>query len=147
MALGKNIKIDQLIPEVKEEKKEVKVKKEKKVVKIKSDENLPKESFSLVITPSRRKKVKKVKVGLEGDLTIVNVLKMKQDIIPVFEDYDYVDFTLNNVENIDSSCIQLLLALKTHYKTKNKEVTVKIDIQKELKNILSNAGFSSLEIN
>lgn len=146
MALGKNIKIDQLIPEIKnaKDKNKVEVKIERKNKPKSELKNIEDETFKIWFTPSRRKKVKKVKVNLEGDLTIVNIEKVKESIAPVFDSYDYVDFVLENVSNIDVSCIQFLLAVDAHSKSIKKEVTVKANLSKGLKTLVSNAGFNPL---
>ena len=77
MALGKNMKIDKLIPDHEAIGNKVS---ENVVDKgVNSEEGL--ETFKVNLTPSKRKKVRKVKVEIEGDLSIINILGNILEII------------------------------------------------------------------
>ncbi|MDT8411775.1 MAG: hypothetical protein RQ875_04875 [Vicingaceae bacterium] len=106
--------------------------------------NETEETFKVNLTPSKRKKVRKVKVEIEGDLSIVNIYKVKKEIVSVFENFDIVDINLDKIINMDMSCVQLLLAVKMYYSSLDKEITLKINLPEELKNVITNSGFKSL---
>lgn len=140
MALGKNMKIDKLIPDSESIEKKVP---ENIVDKSVSSEE-GSETFKVNLTPSKRKKVRKVKVEIEGDLSIINIYKVKKEIISVFENFDVVDINLDKIVNMDMSCVQLLLAVKMYYSSLDKEITLRINLPEELKSVIANSGFKSL---
>jgi len=106
MALGKNIRVDKLIPELKEEStieeklntslkksavsKKAIVKKDeikKKEVKAIEFEEHFEEGIKFIIEPSRRKSVSKVKVFIEGKLGVYNAEYLTNKIKEVIVSY------------------------------------------------------------
>lgn len=160
MALGKNMKIDKLIPDTtdilsvekenmnekdKQTSNNITVEKENKKQLSNINEIVENnETYKIIITPSLRKKVRKVKIEIEGDVSITNIYKIKNEIIPILENYDFVDFNLDKIENLDICCVQLLLAIRMYFNAMEKEVNLKINLPDGLKNIISTAGFKSL---
>lgn len=158
MALGNNMKIDKLIPDndgdIKientiegDEQLSNKASIDNENVEIESNHRdiiECNETYRVIITPSLRKKVRKVKIEIEGDVSITNIYKIKNEIIPILENYDFIDFNLDKIENLDICCVQLLLAIKMYFNAMEKEVNLKINLPDGLKNIISNAGFKSL---
>ena len=96
------------------------------------------------LKPSRRKTVRKTRVEVEGTLTINSARYFLQEIRPIFNKYDYVDFYLNQVESIDLSFIQSLYHLKTYYARQEKVVTVDAQLDDDLKKIITQSGFERL---
>ena len=103
-----------------------------------------KKMYTITIQPSKRKKVKKTKVIMEGDLTILEMQSIKDELVPLFDVYDFVDIVLNNVGKLDLSCVQMLYAMKSHYASIGKTVTVDSELPAELKTIINRAGFSDV---
>ena len=98
----------------------------------------------LILEPSKRKKIRKIRVILEGDLTINNVDAFKTEIEPVFNDFDFVDFLHRDVTSLDLCHIQLMYQIQQHYETKSKTVTIDADLPTDLKKVVVNAGFKEL---
>jgi anti-anti-sigma regulatory factor len=96
---------------------------------------------NLILEPSLRKKIKKTKVILEGDLNINNVDAFVSLIEPIFNDYDYVDFYQREVTSLDLSHIQMLYHFQNSSQLKGKVVTVDSELNPELKRVIINAGF------
>ena len=96
----------------------------------------------LVLEPSKRRKIRKTKVFLEGDLNINNVEAFAEQIKPIFNDYDYVDFVLREVTSLDLCYIQLLFHFQRF--KKDKTVTIDSNISPEMKKVVINAGFEEL---
>lgn len=122
----------------KEELKKPEPTKSKKVVLIDL------KNAEIILEPSKRKKIRKIRVFLEGELTINNVDAFMQRIHPVFKDYDYVDFSLRKVISLDLCFIQMLYHMKKNYGKKKKEVTVDSKLSSDLKKIIVQAGFEEL---
>jgi len=98
----------------------------------------------LILEPSKRKKIKKTKVILEGDLNINNVDAFMLEIEPIFDDYDFVDFFQREVTSIDLSHIQMLHYFKNHPGRNGKTVTINSDVSPEMKKMVTMAGFKEL---
>ena len=96
------------------------------------------------LKPSRRKKIRKTKVLLEGSLTINNVNQFKEEVTPLFDSYDYVDFQLKNIDRLDLSYIQMLFHLKQFYGNRNKSVTIDSELSGEIKKVVVQSGFEDL---
>jgi anti-anti-sigma regulatory factor len=101
-------------------------------------------SATISFKPSLRKTVKKIKVILEGNLSINNSKAFVKQIQPVFEDFEKIDFHLTQVESIDLSFIQSLYHLKMFHEQDGKEVTIDSEISGELKSMVINSGFEDL---
>ena len=97
----------------------------------------------LILEPSKRKKIRKIKVILEGELNINNVDEFRLQIEPVFKDYDFIDFRQQEVTSLDLPHIQLMYYFQNHFK-KSKTVTIDSNLSVELKKIIVNAGFEEL---
>ncbi|MEP1093497.1 MAG: hypothetical protein ABJG78_00210 [Cyclobacteriaceae bacterium] len=98
----------------------------------------------LILEPSMRKKIRKTKVILEGDLNINNVDAFMLEIEPIFDDYDFVDFFQREVTSIDLSHIQMLNYFKNYPVKKGKTVTINSDVSPEMKKMVITAGFKEL---
>ncbi|MEL7145906.1 MAG: hypothetical protein AAFO69_06030 [Bacteroidota bacterium] len=96
------------------------------------------------VKPSRRKTIRKTRIEVEGTLTINSANFFVQQIKPVFENYDYVDFYLNNIETVDLSFIQSLYHLKTFFAAKDKNVTIDAQLTDDMKKIITQSGFEKL---
>ncbi len=101
-------------------------------------------SATISFKPSLRKTVKKIKVILEGNLSINNSKAFIKQIQPVFEDFEKIDFHLTQVESIDLSFIQSLYHLKMLHEQDGKEVTIDSEISGDLKSMVINSGFEDL---
>lgn len=84
----------------------------------------------------------RVKVLIGGNLTIDNVVKIKDRILPILNENDGVEFYLQRVDDIDLSIIQLLQNFKAYYK--EKEVSIDSSFEENLSELVVNAGFKEL---
>ncbi len=96
---------------------------------------------TISLQPSKRRTIRKIKVVLEGNLSINIAEEAFEAVKSVFEDYDYVDFYLKDLKGIDLSFIQLLFHLKKYYEPKDKHVTVDSDMKSDMRKIIVHAGF------
>ena len=64
------------------------------------------------------------KLAIDEDLSIYTIDLLKQELSEEIAVYDRFELNLSAVEEIDSSGIQLLLALKTELKEKKKEFKI-----------------------
>ncbi len=107
----------------------------------KSEKKQTLRNAQLILEPSKRRKIRKTKVILEGDLTINNVDAFMSQIEPIFDDYDYVDFFQREVTALDLCHIQMLYYFQNHPNRKGKTVTVNSELSADLKKVVTNAGF------
>lgn len=96
---------------------------------------------SLIVEPSKRKKIRKTKVIMEGDLNINNVDGFIQQIKPLFDDYDFIDFSMREANSLDLSYLQMLYYFQNHFVKKGKTVTIDADLTPEFRKIIINNGF------
>lgn len=101
-------------------------------------------SARILLRPSKRKTVKKIKVVLEGTLNINNSKSFIEEIEKVLENYDYINFHLDKPDTLDLSFIQSLYYLKTYHANHNKNVAIDSDLTGDVKKMVVNAGFESL---
>jgi hypothetical protein len=164
MALGKNIRVDKLIPELKEEStieeklntslkksavsKKAIVKKDeikKKEVKAIEFEEHFEEGIKFIIEPSRRKSVSKVKVFIEGKLGVYNAEYLTNKIKEVIVSYNVIDIKLRNIEDLDLSSIQIFHYFANHYNDGKKIVLFHMeDLSINLKTLLVKTKYNNI---
>jgi hypothetical protein len=166
MALGKNMKVDRLIPlEVENisenldtsatidlsEKTEVQV--ETIVVtepEVKTEpsvqyENIENETLKMTFVPSRRKTQKRILINIEGAMNINNVDLLYSKVNVVFENYDFVEVTMTNITDIDLTVIQLFHAIRVAYIPQNKYITINSEFSRDDRKLLNICGFVELQ--
>ena len=153
-----NLKRDKVIPDTKKKKKTEEKDAVSKVVAqskqkqenqseakvLNKETEIVGENYKIVITPSKRKKVKKTNIDLSGDLSITNIEKINEQIMPILANYDFIDMYLTNVDNYDLSTIQLLYTYTILHDTEDKSKLLKViaDLPIELKKLTQACGFS-----
>tara|TARA_B100000809_G_scaffold1942_1_gene2252 strand:- start:2992 stop:3495 length:504 start_codon:yes stop_codon:yes gene_type:complete len=163
MALGKNIRVDKLIPELKEKStideklntslkhsvvskksivKKDEIKEEVKAIEL--EDNFE-EGIKFIIEPSRRKSVSKVKVFIEGKLGVYNAEYLTNKIKEVIVSYNVIDIKLRNIEDLDLSSIQILYYFANHYKDGKKIVLFHMeDLSINLKTLLVKTKYNNI---
>lgn len=154
MPIGKNLNLkrDQVIPEKKKENKTTsKLKEEDKKAQelpleeiTLSEENISEKNYGIIITPSKRKKVKKTNVELSGDLSINNIESIDKKVRPILNNYDKIDLYLKDVDKYDLSTIQLLHTYSTLHDTDDKVKLLKViaTLPNDLQKLTQISGFS-----
>ena len=99
---------------------------------------------TLTVEPSRRKKVQKVRILLEGKLTIESVELFIDKMETVSGDYEQIDIFLSNIQGIDLTYTQALHHLKTYLEQMGKSITIDADLSAEHKKLVIQCGFSKL---
>lgn len=155
MALGKNIKLDKLIPE---SKKKADVKKmvdktskrasnqTEKVLKKGQEKTVEEhQGIRIIIEPSRRKKVKKVTVYLEGEIDIQNAEFLSNKIKEVIATFDIIDVKLREVEGLDLTAIQILYYFTNFYNKGKKTISFHIEnLPMNIKTLLVKTKYNKL---
>jgi len=154
MPVGKNLNLkrDKVIPDkkkgVKEQKAEGDIKKldptQLTVPKPVGQTIIKEDSYSITVTPSKRKKVRKTKVELTGDLGINNIAAIDKHIRPLFDSYDLVDVFLKDVEAYDLTTMQLLYMYTAIHDTEDKAKLIKVitDVSSDFQKLTHTCGFS-----
>jgi len=155
MALGKNIKIDKLIPESKKKpelKKEVnkittsdsdhKVKVVKKELEKKVQQF---QGVSLTVEPSRRKKVKKATLIIEGEIDILKAEFLTEKIKEAITTFDIIDVKFKNVEALDLSAVQIMYYFSAIYNSGGKSISFQIEnLPMSLKTLLVKTKYNKI---
>lgn len=102
------------------------------------------ESNSFKIDKKAAKDGQAVEVYLSGELSIQNIVDIKDGLIQLFEKYDKIEIVTRNVESFDIACVQIFYALSRSAAHLNKEVTYQIDLPEEIKSVLAHSGLQNL---
>jgi hypothetical protein len=172
MALGKNMKVDRLIPlevenisenedisatidlsektEVQEEtivesQPEVESDSEVKSEPAIQYENIVNETLKMTFVPSRRKTQKRILINIEGVMNINNVDLLYSKVNVVFENYDFVEVTMTNITDIDLTVIQLFHAIRVAYLPQQKYITINSEFSRDDRKLLNICGFVELQ--
>ena len=81
-----------------------------------------------------------------GQLTINNIDKIVENVKTNLKKGNALKITSKDIENIDITFVQLLLSLVKTGKTEGFDVKIAVELPDEQKQLLSNAGFSELNI-
>ncbi|GEM_PF-2159363 len=103
------------------------------------------ENLKIVFTPSRRKTQKRILITIEGSLTINNVELLFSKVKDVFEKYDFVEITLNNITEIDLTVIQLFHATRVCYFSLKKVIAINADFSRNDRKLLNSCGFTEFQ--
>lgn len=102
------------------------------------------DGFKMFFKPSRRKTQKRILVHIEGGLTIKNSTLLSNNLKSIFQNFDYVEFNLSNISEVDLTFIQLFHHFKAFYLPLNKFLSMNADWSKEDKKMLTTCGFSEI---
>ncbi len=101
-------------------------------------------NVTLNLFPSRRKKVKKVNMVIEGEFNISSVQFVKDNCQKLLLHFDMVNISLKNVIDIDLAAIQLLQVLKSSAAFMQKNITIESELSKDDKALLLSAGLMEI---
>ena len=83
-----------------------------------------------------------VKIELEEELTIQTIETVDKELKSIFDNYTHFNFIIQNVYNLDISCLQLLLAFKKSADSEGKTVNFEFSLIEELETLIKDSGFS-----
>jgi hypothetical protein len=151
MALGTNMRIDKLIPDVPADETKVESRVETPEAqpaaaapKPACPENIDEPTIKVLFTPSRRSTIRKISVTIQGDFTISMIAAVKDRLVQALENYDHVGILLKDISQLDLSAIQLLSVLKQVYTAKEKNITIDSDLTGDPRSLAFIAGFSPI---
>lgn len=97
---------------------------------------------NISFTPLTESSIKTIEVIIEGEANI----NLEQDVFQQFQtilfEYDYFIIRLRNIEVIDLPFIQLLISIQKTVKSKNKKISISIELPENLLTIVENSGFN-----
>ncbi len=108
-------------------------------------ENVELENLKIIFTPSRRKTQKRILIAIEGSLTINNVELLYSKVNIVFDYFDFVEVTLNNVTEIDLTVIQLFHAIRVNYWPQKKYISINAEFSRDDRKLLNSCGFTEFQ--
>jgi len=85
--------------------------------------------------------LKLTKVTIEGDLTILNAIAVKKELLSLLNKNDSLELDCKSIQQIDLSGIQLLLALKQSALSLNKTIKLECNLPEDISKIIKNSGF------
>lgn len=162
MALGNNFKMDRLIPI----HEETRTKTDSEIIQVTNAatestveaknteqktgdkiETLQLNNFSIQFIPSKRKTTRRITLIIEGDFSINNIHAATNRLIEIIKNYDYLDFVLKNIRQLDITAIQLIYFLKSTDIFGPKHFTFQNELDRDQKTLLTKCGFDSLLAN
>lgn len=99
---------------------------------------------SLKVSVQEGKSGQKAKVRLHGELSVQNMVDLKDQLIHLLETYKELDIVVEKVDNFDISCIQIFYALSRSASHLDKRVTYHINLPKEISSVIEHSGFHNL---
>lgn len=92
------------------------------------------------------KNVKKeiVKLTVNQDMTIINVVGLKEKFEKALNSASTIELTIKNVHVIDLAGLQLIYALKKEADKKNKELKINFELEEKLLRAINMSGFGDL---
>lgn len=97
-------------------------------------------NIKLSLVPSKRKKVKKINIIIEGNFNVTNVSNVKDQCQRLLQYFDVINISLKNIEDIDLASIQLLHLLSSKSELMQKTITIESDLSKDNRALLIGAG-------
>jgi len=82
-----------------------------------------------------------IRIQLEGDLLIRDAVELKEELSAWLENYQSIEICFKNIDSIDISVLQLLVALQKSALEVQKQVTYRFEESEYLSNILNNSGY------
>ena len=98
------------------------------------------------IKTSKNKKDKTLDITISGHLNISNISLIKKELDSVLKKGDSFSIEITNIDDADLSLIQLILSLKKKFETTKKQLTLNINLGKEVYDLYKKAGFENLLI-
>lgn len=90
-----------------------------------------------------KKDPKIVSVAFKGKLSVENTNVFRDEVLKIIAPYEIFNIEINNVETIDLSFYQLLLATKKSIEAKNKQFNLMMMLSQEKLDLLKQAGFNT----
>lgn len=115
------------------------------VSEFQGEEVIERNNIKMSILPSKRKRVKKVNVTIEGSFNISSVSFVEENCRKLLQQFDHLGFSFKNIDDIDLAVLQLMYVLQTSPLFSQKTVTVDLaDIKPELKKLIATSGMANL---
>jgi len=106
---------------------------------------MKKEYASFILQPaSEQQDETKVTLVLNKELTIFSIETAKDEFRSVLEGFKYITLSLNKVENIDLSFLQLIYAFMKAAKAKGLEVNIEGQLPEEQQGLIANSGLTKI---
>ena len=107
-------------------------------------ETIESKNIKLSLIPSKRKRVKKVNIIVEGGFNISTAGLVEENCNKLTQHFDHLSITLKNIEDIDLAALQLLRVLKTSPHFSQKTITIDSELSAENRSMISCAGLMEL---
>jgi len=108
-----------------------------------TEQKIESRNLRLSLVPSKRKKVKKVNMIIEGEFNIGNADLVMENYEKLREHFDFISISLRNIDDIDLAAVQLLRMLKCFQEFSQKTITIDSELSQEKRNLLSVSGLLS----
>lgn len=102
------------------------------------------ESKSFKISPEAEKGSRDVKIRLSGELSIQNIVEIKDNLMHFLEQFENIEIVAEEVESFDVSCVQIFYALSRSASHKNKHISYNLNLPEEIKNVIAHSGLQNL---
>ena len=107
------------------------------------EQKIESRNLRLSLVPSKRKKVKKINMIIEGEFNVGNADLVLENYEKLREHFDFISISLRNIDDIDLAAVQLLRMLKCFQEFSQKTITIDSELSQEKRNLLSVSGLLS----
>jgi hypothetical protein len=109
-----------------------------------AENTIEQNNIKISLVPSKRKKVKKVNVIVEGEFNINTAGIVKENCSKLLKHFEFVRITLKNIVDIDLAAIQLLHLLSTSSDFPQRTITIDSELSKEDRSLVSSSGLTDV---
>ncbi|MDA3892018.1 MAG: STAS domain-containing protein [Salinivirgaceae bacterium] len=95
------------------------------------------------ITSTKNKETKALEISLQGHLNISNITEIQKKLNSAIKKSKKIYIELTKVDDADISIIQLLAVLKNNCNESNIEIDINFDLNIEISELFSRAGFAN----
>lgn len=107
-------------------------------------DNIETDNLKMEFVPSKRKKVKKIIINIEGNIGVSNIELIFEKLNQLKDEFTNVDIHLKRITQIDISGIQLLYFFIKQFEIENKSIFLNIDFTKEQKLFIGRLGYMGM---
>ncbi len=99
---------------------------------------------NMLITPSKKKGEKKVKITFSNELTAFSIESFKDQFMDSVMKNNQISIYLKDVKNIDLTFIQLIFSLKLTASKLKKEVSINAILSEDTRLLFNNSDLSKI---
>jgi len=81
---------------------------------------------------------------IKGDLTVANASLIKEEMMQAWQKYPRLNLTIDEVERLDLSVLQLILAFRLAAQSSGKQIQLGVNLPEELQQLVRQSGLEKV---